>query len=196
VKMGMRGCFGVDRKRYGGGLALLWYACVTVHIQSYSPSHIDAHVFQDHGVSRCFTGFYGHPKTALRYLSWALLLSFHALSDKPWMVLGDFNEILALKEKQGCEDKSFHQMARFRDVLANCSLMDFGFLGPEFTWSNRREDDDLVRVQLDRGLATSEWKLLFPNSSVRYLKIANSNHLCLLVDLASGTVLVRRKKKG
>jgi hypothetical protein len=112
------------------------------------------------------------------------------------MVLGDFNEILALKEKQGCEDKSFHQMARFRDVLANCSLMDFGFLGPEFTWSNRREDDDLVRVQLDRGLATSEWKLLFPNSSVRYLKIANSNHLCLLVDLASGTVLVRRKKKG
>jgi hypothetical protein len=127
VKMGMRGCFGVDRRRYGGGLALLWYACVTVHIQSYSPSHIDAHVFQDDGISRCFTGFYGHPKTALQYLSWALLLSFHALSDKPWVVLGDFNEILALKEKQGCEDKSFHQMAGFQDVLTNCSLMDFGF---------------------------------------------------------------------
>jgi hypothetical protein len=152
--------------------------------------------FKMMGVSWHFTGFYSHLETALQYRFWTLLRRLHALSDKAWMVLGDFNEILALEEKQGREDRSFHQMVGFRDVLANCSLMDLGFLCPEFTWSNRQEDDDLVRVRLDRGLATSEWKLLFLNSSVRHLITANSDHLCLLVDLASSMVLVRRKKKG
>jgi hypothetical protein len=65
VKLGMCGCFGVDRRRFGGGLALFWDTSVTFHIQSYSPYHIDAHVFQDDGVTWRFTGFYGHPETAL-----------------------------------------------------------------------------------------------------------------------------------
>ncbi len=49
------------------------------------------------------------------------------------MLLGDFNEIVALEEKCGRDDQSLVQMASFRDVLADCGLEDLGFLGPEFT---------------------------------------------------------------
>jgi hypothetical protein len=47
----------------------------------------------------------------------------------PWLLLGDFNEIVALEEKFGREDRSFRQMARFREALADCSLVDLGLLG-------------------------------------------------------------------
>jgi hypothetical protein len=93
IKFGMRGCFGVDRKRFGGGLALFWDDSVTVHVQSYSLFHIDVSVFQDEGVPWRFTGFYGHPETGLRSRSWSLLRRLQALSNRPWVVLGDFNEI-------------------------------------------------------------------------------------------------------
>ena len=84
-------------------------------------------------------------------MSWALLRQLYALADLPWVLIGDFNEISALEEKYGREDRSLRQMANFREALSDCSLMDLGFIGSEFTWSNNREDEFLVRVRLDPG---------------------------------------------
>ena len=64
-----------------------------------------------------------------------------------------FNEITRLEEKAGREDQNANQMAAFREALLDCSLQDMGFTGTEFTWSNNRENGDLVRVRLDRGVA-------------------------------------------
>ena len=143
-------------------MALFWDASVTLHIQSYSLFHIDAQVIQDDGATWRFTGFYGHPEAGLRSRSWALLRQLHALADLPWVLIGDFNEISALEEKHGMEDRSLRQMANFREALSDCSLMDLGFIGSEFTWSNNREDELLVRVRLDRGVASQTWQTLFP----------------------------------
>ena len=66
VRLGMQGCFGVERYGYGGGLALLWNSSVVVHIQSYSNHHIDADVIHEDGLCWQVTGFYGHPERALR----------------------------------------------------------------------------------------------------------------------------------
>jgi hypothetical protein len=62
----MQGRFGVARQGYGGGLALLWDSGVTLNIESYSQHHIDAKVIQEDGLQWRLTGFYGHPKVALR----------------------------------------------------------------------------------------------------------------------------------
>ena len=106
---------------------------MVVHIQSYSKFHIDAHVFQPDGLSWRVTGFYGHPEASMRSRSWALLRRLHAMGDMPWLVLGDFNEIVKLEEKFGRDDRSLTQMEAFRDSLTDCSLLDLGFVGPLFT---------------------------------------------------------------
>ena len=41
-----------------GGLALLWMADVDLHVQTYSPNHIDALITKDNSFWR-LTGFYG-----------------------------------------------------------------------------------------------------------------------------------------
>jgi hypothetical protein len=194
VKFGMRGCFGVNRKRFGGGLALFWDDSVTLHIQSYSLFHIDAHVIQGDGATWRFTGFYGHPEAGLRVRSWALLRQLYALADLPWVLIGDFNEISALEEKYGREDRSLRQMANFREALSDCSLMDLGFIGSEFTWSNNREDESLVRVRLDRGVASQNWQTLFPNATVNHITFVNSDHMALLMDMTPCQQQPRRKK--
>lgn len=95
------------------------------------------------------TGFYGHPEVSLQSQTWELLHRLNALNNKPWLVLGDFNEIIALDEYYGREGRNLNQMAMFPETLLDCELQDMGFHGPEFTWSNRRLGSALVQVRLD-----------------------------------------------
>jgi hypothetical protein len=66
VRLGMTGCFGVDRHGYGGGLALLWDASASLSFKSYSNFHIDAEVLDEEGLLWRISGFYGHLEVALR----------------------------------------------------------------------------------------------------------------------------------
>ena len=175
VRLRMQGCFGVDRHGYGGGLALLWDSSVSIHIQSYSNYHIDAKVFHEDGQFWRITGFYG----------WELLRRLSALNNAPWMVFGDFNKAISLDEQCGKEDRSLNQMANFREALVECELQDLGFKGPEFTWSNRRLGEDLVRVRLDRAVSNPAWNLLFPNAQVSHILVPSSDHLGVLVEIRS-----------
>uniref|UniRef100_A0A2N9FI47 CCHC-type domain-containing protein n=1 Tax=Fagus sylvatica TaxID=28930 RepID=A0A2N9FI47_FAGSY len=181
VRLGMCGCFGVDRHGFGGGLALLWRSSVSVHIQSYSIFHIDADVVMEDELKWRITGFYGHPERGLRVSSWALLRQLHDARSLPWLVMGDFNEVMSLEEQWGRINRSLPQMAAFRDALLDCSLQDLGYQGPDFSWSNRREDGALVRAQLDRGVANNAWLSLFPSYQVHHVVFAASDHMGLLI---------------
>ncbi len=48
-------------------------------------------------------------------------------------------------------DRNEVQMQRFCSALTDCSLVDLGFSGWPFTWSNRRDGVAETWVRLDRG---------------------------------------------
>ena len=98
-KLGMYGSWGVERAGSGGGLAILWKEEIQVTVQSFSLAHIDA-TFRVIGTTEWhFTSFYGHPETTKRGDSWTLLKRLQRYDDMPWLVVGDFNEILEASEK-------------------------------------------------------------------------------------------------
>ena len=186
IRLNMRGCLGVERQGQGGGLALMWDASVNVDIQSYSSHHINAEVRQSDGTQWRITGFYGYPEVALRDRSWALLRHLGTLSDVPWLALGDFNEITQQEKLSGRLDRNANQMAAFREALLDCSLLDLGYVGPAFTWSNNRLHSDLVRARLDRGVANSQWTQLFPSAQVQHIPVACSDHMGIVIDTMMG----------
>ena len=82
-------------------------------------------------------------------------------------------------------------------MLLDCSLQDLGFVGGEFTWSNKRDHQALVQACLDRGVATKIWRQMFPFASIRHLVVFSSYHMGLLMDTTSGSVVQpgnRRRK--
>ena len=62
----------------------------------------------------------------------------------PWVVFGDFNEILHPNEKIGGLDREAKQMEDFRECLSRCELHDLGFTRQHYTWCNGRFGDHLL----------------------------------------------------
>lgn len=89
-----------------GGLAMLWREGVDVRFKSCSNTHIDVVVCEgDEAQPWQATGFYGHPDVGMRHISWSLLESFKRQCNMPWVVFGDFNEIIHSNEKLGWLDR-------------------------------------------------------------------------------------------
>ncbi|XP_075633802.1 uncharacterized protein LOC142606321 [Castanea sativa] len=152
-----------------GSLALLWKSSMKVDVQTYSPRHIDAIITKEQSNKQWrFTGFYGHPEMNKHEKSWRLLEELSKKSDLPWICMGDFNEIMHGREKEGGNIFPEWQMKNFRDTVNRCNLRDIGYTGLDFTWCKRRE---WVRERLDRALVSTNWSVTFPNRRTRRKKL-------------------------
>ncbi|KAL5550972.1 hypothetical protein UlMin_001148 [Ulmus minor] len=176
-------CFPVNRHGTGGGLMLLWQNEWDVTIQSYSSGHIDATIISPDNLTWRLTCFYGNPHRELRKFSWDLLQRLSSLSNLPWLVVGDFNEIACDEEKRGGPPRSLTAMMNFSHALANCSLHDLGFKGPQFTWKNNSAGTKNIQERLDRMVAHPVWKDMFPNYRVYHLDFLHSDHRPLHLTL-------------
>ena len=86
---------------FSGDLTLLWKKEVTIHVQTYSMSHIDAFVNEGEEIGWShFIGFYDNPDAAKRYESWTLLKSLRGVSQLPWMALVTSMSLLVYQKRR------------------------------------------------------------------------------------------------
>lgn len=83
----------------------------------------------------------------------------------PWVVFGDFNEILVPNEKMEGRERPEQEMRDFRDVISDCTQRDLGFQGPMFTWFNGREGLNCISESWIRTSLTLSGLTSFPKHS-------------------------------
>ncbi|XP_024178126.1 uncharacterized protein LOC112184065 [Rosa chinensis] len=157
--------------------------------------HLYNHIDVKTGVTRSreefrFTGIYNFAHPSDRFPTWNLLRSLAAQSSPPWLVAGDFNEILSNAEKSGGPRKAAAPLVCFRQALVDCALVYMKFSRPRFTWANR-----FTKERLDRACHTSSWRDRFPNSRVVTLPLSKSDHNPLLVVIRSSRAFYSRAPK-
>ena len=107
---------------------------------------------------------------------------------------GDFNSILHPHEKLGGKPFNISKAKPFANCINNCKLIDLGFTGPRFTWSNKhRNKDTHIRERLDSFLCNQEWIKNFPNTVVKHISNSSSDHSPLLLDTYPNIVYNRRR---
>ncbi|KAL9690014.1 hypothetical protein QQ045_010407 [Rhodiola kirilowii] len=181
VKLGFDCCFAVPARGRSGGLVLFWNNMTDVSVVSYSGFHIDCTLNNKGPVH--VTIFYGNPRTSLRHVSWNLIRKLRELINQPWCIIGDFNEICYYSESSSRNRSRHVYMEHFRDVLRECGLVDLGFKGTKFTYSNKRQGCEEVRSCVDRAVGDDLWLNKFPNASVEHLVSHHSDHCPLLFKL-------------
>jgi endonuclease/exonuclease/phosphatase family metal-dependent hydrolase len=151
-------------------------------------------VEQDNGEIWHLAGVYGFPDERHKKKTWDMIKDLRGRVDNKWLCLGDFNDILAESEKKGGNRRSFDQLRIGRRVVDDCNLIDMGFLGYPFTWSNGREGADHIQCRLDRALASEDFINRFSPTRVTHLPRYGSDHSVLLIELEVDLGAAQRKK--
>ncbi|XP_074314393.1 uncharacterized protein LOC141649604 [Silene latifolia] len=94
---------------------------------------------------------------------WNSLMNMKKHITGPWVVMGDFNNVLARNERIGSE-VSTAEVRDFQNCVDVCGLTDIPAQGAFFTWTNKHEIGDLKFSRIDRALVTDEWLHSFPNT--------------------------------
>ena len=94
----------------------------------------------------------------------------------PWIVASDFNEVLMGEDKFRGNAVNIHKALRLQDCLNTCRIIDIGFSGPRYTWSNHRPMSHLVQERLDKVFVNANWNASYPEAAVHHLAKTHSDH--------------------
>jgi hypothetical protein len=128
---------------------------------------------------------YGSPYASNKLHLWENITKIGTNYTRPWLCIGDFNMILNQIEKMDGLPNACSSQDFFRTFLNLFGMVDLGFFGNPFTWSNHREGISLIKQRLDRGIASTQWIYLFPFFSILHLPALSSDHNLIILDIAT-----------
>ncbi|XP_074291709.1 uncharacterized protein LOC141618494 [Silene latifolia] len=85
----------------------------------------------------------------------------------PWVVLGDFNNVMFANERIGKIFKD-EEMLPFQSTVALCDLQDMKSTGAFFTWNNKQPSETRIFGRIDRVLVNDEWLNKWPDWFARF----------------------------
>lgn len=112
--------------------------------------------------------------------------AFYAAIGAPWIVMGDFNEVLASSEhsRGTISNASQRGMQAFHTAVSTCNLTDLTSIGPTFTWTNNQPVNPIAK-KLDRVLVNDNWLDKFPQSYTSFETTGVSDHTRCWIRLES-----------
>ncbi|XP_050241299.1 uncharacterized protein LOC126690218 [Quercus robur] len=174
-----------DTIGYTGGFWMLWDSeRVDVNPLANTEQEIHAIVkVRNANSSWLFTAVYASPRTDERHILWNNLIKTAELHDLPWVVVGDFNEPLSGEDKFGGRAVSVSRLLLFKKCLDKCNMIDIGFSGPRFTWTNRKDIQALIQERIDRVFVNPNWCLSYLEARVVHLTRCHFDHCPILLEM-------------
>ncbi|PNX93226.1 ribonuclease H, partial [Trifolium pratense] len=171
----------VDAQGHSGGVWILKQDGNNFDVQ-VEDIHMNAITFSiSLGTDKWYcTGLYASPTPSTRVNFWHYLCHLNSTISGAWLLMGDFNEIIAPGEQRG---GNFHQNRAdgLISVMDNCNLIDLNCVGGKFTWHRNCRGQRSIAKKLDRGMANLSWRLSFPEAFLETLCRSNSDHNPILL---------------
>ncbi|KAL9230664.1 hypothetical protein vseg_005987 [Gypsophila vaccaria] len=166
----------------GGRIWILWKPgefCLNVLSSAPQWIHCEC-LFKPGNVIFYMTVVYGFNTLVERGPLWAGLRAMSL--DNPWLVVGDFNNILYPTERLGAPVHLFELMS-FQQCVLDCNLKDMKAIGRFFTWTNKQEGLAKVMTKIDRALINDDWLEVFESSYAEFLAEGTFDHSPCLIHL-------------
>ncbi|MCH84377.1 hypothetical protein A2U01_0005209, partial [Trifolium medium] len=131
-------------------------------------------------------GIYGYSKHHQKPMTCDLITNLYQTNHhENWLLFGDFNLVLNSAEKEGGKDLHSSTTSLFHNTLNQCDLMDLGYHGDKFTWTNNQENESHIKERLDRFCASPSWVTKFPRCTNYHLLNYSSDHKPILLVFGS-----------
>ncbi|KAG7595163.1 Endonuclease/exonuclease/phosphatase superfamily [Arabidopsis thaliana x Arabidopsis arenosa] len=117
------------------------------------------------------------------------------VANRPWIMLGDFNQVLHPHEHSKHVSLNVDRRIRdFRDCLLDAELSDLVYKGNSFTWWNKSKSRPVAK-KIDRILVNDSWSALFPSSFGLFGAPDFSDHASCGVVLEEAAIKAKRPFK-
>lgn len=172
--------FTVEPLGLSGGWAVFWKGCYKVEVLFSDKRIIDLRI-ELGSLLFYLSCVYGDPVREMRQLVWDKLISIGLTRDSPWLLIGDFNELMNNNEKLGGALRNDSTFWDFRNMAENCKIKEVRSSGIQLSWTGWR-DRVWVLCRLDRSFGNDEWFQHFPRSSLKYMDMWASDHRLILLS--------------
>ena len=126
---------------YSGGIWILWKDKVIIDILRMHPQFIHLKVSNQGRRDWLLTMVYGSPNHSIRKKLWRDLNQKNLVVDEPWVIAWDFNSVTSVEEISNSGLIDQRRCAGFNIWLFEHTLIDLGFNGAKFTWSQSNTPD-------------------------------------------------------
>ncbi|MCH93186.1 endonuclease/exonuclease/phosphatase family protein, partial [Trifolium medium] len=182
VKLKFNCCLSIDVEGRSGGLSVMWRDTISCRVMNYSRNFINLIVQEKEEAEWRLTCYYGYPERGRRRQAWELLRELRDMSDLPWCVIGDFNDLLAQEDKKGQHPHPNWLCNGFRSAVCDCDLTDIHLEGYPYTWIKSRGLPNVIEERLDRAMANSQWLMSYPTVKLVNLITSHSDHSPILLQ--------------
>jgi len=127
------------------------------------------------------SGVYASAQPRDKDAFWTHLRNLNCIIDKPWCLIGDFNELECPADKKGGPTAAPSRLTRLPCFLNSCQAVFLPVLGRSFTWK-KHIHEHLIYEKLDRAIGRYDWCCQYPNSIVSTGPFTCSDHSHVLLD--------------
>lgn len=122
------------------------------------------------------TVVYGYNQLHARQSLWEDLKRIADSMLEPWLVIGDFNNVLSVEDRRGGQPVLAHEFQAFNECIDQCMLSQMRWIGDHFTWCNRQTNDNRIWSRIDWALINNSWMAAYPTLYVETLQEHLSDH--------------------
>ncbi|CAJ2644330.1 unnamed protein product [Trifolium pratense] len=184
-KLGFKNYVMAEARGFSGGIWLMWNRS-DIQIQLIQNNFHFLHVqVSEKGMEPwLLTVIYASPRENERHDTWQLLRHLATSINKPWLVMGDFNEIAYPDEKKGGAPVDVKKCQIFNSWINDCNLLEVTTAGTRFTWRGPKWNGrDRVFKKLDRVLCNVDWRIKYHEGFAKVLPRVQSDHHPIIVSL-------------
>ncbi|KAI5423833.1 hypothetical protein KIW84_030161 [Lathyrus oleraceus] len=172
-------------KHYNGRIWLLWNKAEVI-IRMIQVHEQFLH-FEVYGIDNSFryvaTMIYAFNQVEHRKTLWSKLESLGSNMDRPWVVIGDFNNVLKEEDRIGGQPVSYAEYRDLDEMMHNVSLFENVSKGSYFTWSNKHTQG-IIHSRIDRMVSNIQWLQKYPDAVVENLAPNISDHTPVKVSVS------------
>ena len=146
-RLPFQGAIHTDTIGYARGMLLLWNVD-EVEVSNLTSNEQEIHAIvkvNSSNLSWLFYAIYASRRYRERCLLWNNLSNVAQAHSLPWIIGGDFNEMLSSDDKFSGRPIIPTRALLFKECLDDYNMADLGFQGPRFIWTNKHDITSLIQ---------------------------------------------------
>lgn len=114
---------------------------------------------------------------------WDLMRELRDMSNLPWCIIGDFNDLLTREDKQRIHPHLSRLCVGFKNAVGDCDLISIKLEGHHFIWIRSRRTSQVIEERLERAMENIGWLDIFHNVQLLSLLTSHSDHSPIIVTM-------------